>query len=119
MRRTLIGLLLLATLAGCSDFPGVYKINIPQGNNISQETIDQLRPGMTTAQVRYLMGTPLVVDTFSPQRWDYIHTYKKGWDKRTQGHLSLFFIDGKLSHYSGDFKPAQLSDKPSETPHAP
>ncbi len=110
MRKFLICIATIAMLSGCSDFPGVYKIDIPQGNIISQEAIDQLQPGMTPSQVRYLMGTPLVVDTFNGQRWDYIYTFKKGWDARIQGNLSLFFKEGLLSHYSGDYKPAGLQE---------
>ena len=50
----------LIALAGCS-FPGVYKIDIQQGNVVTQDMIDQLRPGMTRRQVRFIMGNPLTV----------------------------------------------------------
>ncbi|SEG81018.1 outer membrane protein assembly factor BamE [Marinobacterium lutimaris] len=96
----------LATLvSACSEFPGVYKIDIPQGNVVTQEMIDQLRPGMTQSQVRYVMGTPLVTDTFSPDRWDYLYSFKPGGGDRVQERVSLTFTDGKLSGLAGDFRP--------------
>ncbi|TCK04898.1 outer membrane protein assembly factor BamE [Marinobacterium mangrovicola] len=96
----------LATLvSACSEFPGVYKIDIPQGNVVTQEMIDQLRPGMTQSQVRYIMGTPLITDTFSPDRWDYLYSFKPGGGDRVQERVSLNFTDGKLSGLSGDFRP--------------
>jgi outer membrane protein assembly factor BamE len=110
MRKFLISIAIVTLLSGCSDFPGVYKIDIPQGNIITQEMVDQLKPGMTYSQVRYVMGTPLVVDTFSGERWDYIYTFKKGGEKRTQEKLSLFFENGVLTRFSGDYKPAQAQE---------
>ena len=65
---TLVGLF---ALAGCS-FPGVYKVDIQQGNVVTQDMIDQLRPGMTRKQVRFIMGNPLITDTFHANRWDYL-----------------------------------------------
>lgn len=92
-------------VSACSEFPGVYKIDIPQGNVVTQEMIDQLRPGMTQSQVRYVMGTPLVTDTFSPNRWDYLYSFKPGNGERVQERVSLYFEDGKLTRLSGDFRP--------------
>lgn len=109
MRKFLISIITITLLSGCSEFPGVYKIDIPQGNIISQETVDKLKPGMNYSQVRYVLGTPLVVDTFNGERWDYIYTLKKGGNKRTQEHLSLFFTDGQLTSFSGDYKPTDAA----------
>ncbi|WP_028467987.1 outer membrane protein assembly factor BamE [Neptunomonas japonica] len=106
MRKFLISIIAVTLLSGCSGFPGVYKIDIPQGNIITQEMVDQLKPGMNYKQVRYVLGTPLVVDTFNGERWDYISTLKKGGESRTQEHLSLFFTDGQLTNLSGDYKPS-------------
>ncbi|SFF88847.1 outer membrane protein assembly factor BamE [Neptunomonas qingdaonensis] len=106
MRKFLISIIAVTLLSGCSEFPGVYKIDIPQGNIISQEMVDELKPGMNYSQVRYVLGTPLVVDTFNGERWDYIYTFKKGGETRTQEQLSVFFTDGKLTSFSGDYKPS-------------
>ena len=110
MRKFLISICAAALLSGCTDFPGVYKIDIPQGNIVNQEMIDQLRPGMNQSQVRYVMGTPLIIDTFSGERWDYIYTFKKGGEPREQEYVSLYFTNGLLTRISGDYRP---------TPQAP
>lgn len=105
MQKVIISATLAILIAGCSEFPGVYKIDIPQGNLVSQEMVNQLRPGMTPSQVRYIMGTPLVNDSFSENRWDYIYTLKNGDGERSRERISLFFSDGKLTRLSGDFQP--------------
>ena len=67
-------------LSGCTKdkIPGVYRINIQQGNDITQDMVSQLKPGMTKNQVAYVMGTPLIIDTFHPNRWDYIYSFHPG-----------------------------------------
>ncbi|MBV1789004.1 outer membrane protein assembly factor BamE [Marinobacterium sp. D7] len=105
MRKVFISVALAVLVSACSDFPGVYKIDIPQGNVVTQEMIDQLRPGMTESQVRYIMGTPLITDTFSPDRWDYLYSFKPGGEPRVQERVSLYFQDGKLARLTGDFRP--------------
>lgn len=105
MRKVLISLALAVSVSACSDFPGVYKLDIPQGNVVTQEMIDQLRPGMTPSQVRYIMGTPLITDTFNPDRWDYLYSFEPGGEPRVQERVSLFFEEGKLARVSGDFRP--------------
>ena len=84
---TLTGLL---ALAGCS-FPGVYKIDIQQGNVVTQDMIDQLRPGMTRRQVRFIMGNPLLTDTFHANRWDYLYSIQPGGGERLQERVSVIF----------------------------
>lgn len=92
---------------GSLDFPGVYKIGIPQGNIITQEMVDQLRPGMTKRQVIFVMGTPLVRDPFNQNRWDYIYSYQPGGGERGQERISVFFEDDALNRFAGDFSPTE------------
>lgn len=102
---------LLTLSAGCS-FPGVYKLDIQQGNIITQNMIDQLRPGMTSRQVRFIMGTPITTDVFSPQRWDYIYSIQPGGGRRYQEQISLFFDENdQLIGLSGDFLPGISKDQ--------
>lgn len=91
-------------------FPGVYKIPIQQGNLISQDMIDQLRPGMTRRQVIFVMGTPMVRDPFDQDRWDYVYNFQPGGGVRGQERVTMFFEDDLLTHFEGDFVPtaAQL-----------
>lgn len=113
---TLTAAALLASLTGCSvfsdndlraiSFPGVHKIDIQQGNVVDQEMIDQLRPQMSKAQVLYVMGTPLVKDTFNQERWDYLYSYQPGGERRVQQVVSLYFNeDEQLAYFKGDFRP--------------
>lgn len=105
---TLVGLL---ALAGCS-FPGVYKIDIQQGNVVTQDMIDQLRPGMTRRQVRFIMGNPLLTDTFHADRWDYLYSLQPGGGERQQERIALFFnANDQLASLSGDFKPGVSRDE--------
>lgn len=90
---------------GSLDFPGVYKISIPQGNIITQDMVDQLRPGMTKRQVIFVMGTPLVRDPFHQDRWDYIYSFQPGGGVRGQERISVFFVDDALVSFTGDFVP--------------
>ena len=104
-------------LSACSnlEFPWVYRINIDQGNIITQEMVDQLKPGLTRDQVKFVMGSPLVVDPFQPDRWDYIYTLRKGDGSRKREQLSVFFKDDVLVSLSGDFLPASAKTANTQT----
>lgn len=114
-RPALCGVLLLASvlaLAGCGaegsrKLPGVYRIDIQQGNIIEQEMLDRLQPGMDKDQVRFIMGTPAVEDPFHEDRWDYLFTYSKGGARREQRHVILYFENDKLTHVGGDVVPGE------------
>lgn len=108
MRR--IVLLLLPVIAACSsvtetkitDYITPYKIDIRQGNYVTQEMVSQLKPGQTEQQVRYLLGSPLLVDVFHKNRWDYIYQFKPNHGELQSRRLTLYFTEGKLSRVSGD-----------------
>jgi len=107
--------LLFATLAlslltscgwGSMDLPGVYKIDIRQGNIITQDMVDQLRPGMSKRQVMFVMGTPLVRDPFFQNRWDYVYNIQPGGGQRAQERVTIRFNDDEeLMGIEGDFAP--------------
>ena len=107
-RALLLGACL--ALAGCGgnilQFPGVYKIDIRQGNIITQDMVDQLRPGMTKRQVIFVMGTPLVADPFHQDRWDYVYNYQPGGGERVGERITVFFENDALVSITGDFVPA-------------
>ena len=82
MKKLLIIITCLASLilAGCSQrFHIVHKIDVQQGNVVSQDRVDRLEPGMTRNQVQYIMGSPIVVDVFHQNRWDYLYFNKPGY----------------------------------------
>ncbi|MCD2453212.1 outer membrane protein assembly factor BamE [Methylicorpusculum oleiharenae] len=103
------------TLTGCTTImeymPGVYKIDIQQGNLIDQEVVDQLRPGMNKRQVLYIMGSPMLIDVFNEDRWDYVYSEQEEGGPRMQKRLTLFFKEDSLKAVQGDFRP---SSKPVE-----
>lgn len=72
----------------------VYRINIQQGNFLDQAAVDQVKSGMTRSQVRYLLGTPMVADSFNKERWDYIYYLKKGRNRHTDSRRVTVYFDG-------------------------
>ncbi len=95
--RFLPSVALVATLAvlqgGC-----VYRMNIQQGNFLEAKQVDQVAVGMTRSQVRFLLGTPMVADTFHPDRWDYLYYVKDGKSRKVQQrNFTIFFEDEKVA----------------------
>jgi outer membrane protein assembly factor BamE len=113
----------LALLAGCSvpRIPGItpYKMDIQQGNYVSQEMVAQLKPGLTKDQVRFTLGTPLLTDIFHGERWDYVYWREDPAGKREQRKLAVYFQDGKLARIEGDVVPAAEAAKPADAPKPP
>jgi outer membrane protein assembly factor BamE len=105
--RILLLSLAVTLLGACSfvGFPGVYKIDVEQGNIVTQEMADQLKPGMNRRQVRFILGTPLVEDTFDQDRWDYIYVKSNGEDVLAESRLSVEFEGDTLVNLSGDLIP--------------
>ncbi len=79
----------------------IYRPDVQQGNFVSKEMVAQLRVGMTPEQVRFVLGTPLINDAFHANRWDYPFRIKDGKGKVTSSHVSVFFKDGRVSHFEG------------------
>jgi len=106
-------LLLSFLIVSCSglQFPGVYKITVEQGNIITQEMVDQLKPGMSREQVEYIMGRALIKDSFNGDRWDYLYSSKKGDEEGEQHRLTIFFENDLLTSFSGDFTPSETIDE--------
>ena len=99
-----LAICLLLTLAGCGSnfgFPGVYKINVEQGNVVTQEMVEQLRPGLNRRQVRYIMGTPLIEDSFHEDRWDYRYLLRNGNELLSETQLTLWFEGDELVRVEG------------------
>jgi outer membrane protein assembly factor BamE len=109
------------TLTACStileNIPGIYTLDIQQGNIINQEMVDQLKPNMTKRQVLYIMGSSMLVDVFHQKRWDYLYSEQLDGEPRKQKRLSLYFEGDSLSNIQGDFRPSKkgASNKSEET----
>ncbi|WP_227814252.1 outer membrane protein assembly factor BamE [Nitrogeniibacter aestuarii] len=95
---------LCLTTAGCGVTEKVrpYKLDVRQGNFVTQEMISQLKKGMSKDQVRFALGTPLLTDIFHVDRWDYVYRFEPGYGEPEQRVITVFFVDGQLSHVSGD-----------------
>ncbi|HUG76444.1 MAG TPA: outer membrane protein assembly factor BamE [Burkholderiales bacterium] len=111
MSRLAFAALLAFSLVACSSaprIPGVtpYKIEIQQGNYVSQEQVSQLKVGMSKDQVRFILGTPLLTDIFHAERWDYVYWREASDGKRESRRLALFFADGRLERVDGDIAAA-------------
>lgn len=114
-----------AFLAGCGSWPSMtqllspYRIEIQQGNYVTQEQVAQLYRGMPRDQVRYLLGTPLLADPFHADRWDYVFRRLRANSRELEERrLTLFFVDGKLDRVTGDVAVA-VGTTPSGEPMLP
>lgn len=119
--KTLV-LTVLLFLTGCSYLPPIlYKIDVQQGNVITEEMLDKLKPGMTKSQALFVLGSPLIVDTFRDNRWDYVYIFREKGNLVEQKRLTVFFENDKIVHIenhltfsknSATTKPAAADPKP-------
>ena len=84
-----------------------YRISVQQGNFVSSEMLTQLKEGMTPDQVRFALGTPLLVDIFHTDRWDYIFRLQRGNGEVTTSRVTVFFKDGKVASFQGGDLPTE------------
>jgi outer membrane protein assembly factor BamE len=108
---------LVAAAAGCSSLPermpwltslGVYKIDVNQGNYLSQDMVDKLKVGMTKQQVKLTLGTPLVSSAFRDQRWDYVYEFSRQGKVREHRNFTVYFTDDKVVRWEGDEMPQSV-----------
>ena len=111
----LIGLTPCLWACGFVGFPGVYRIDVEQGNLVTQDMIDQLQPGMSRRQARFIMGSPLVEDSFNADRWDYPYVIRNGQRIIREAQVTLIFDDDRLLTVRGDYLPSWVSDEATET----
>jgi outer membrane protein assembly factor BamE len=81
----------------------VYVLEIQQGNLINQKEINQLRPQLTKEQVVFVLGNPVIDDSFSDDKWIYMNTYKNRDGVKTTQKLELYFKKGLLVQAKGDY----------------
>jgi outer membrane protein assembly factor BamE len=87
-------------LAGC-----VYRIDVQQGNYLTQDAVDKLKVGMTRAEARQVLGTPLLTDVFHADRWDYYFSNMKGRSAAESKLFSVYFKDDKVASFGGTNQP--------------
>ena len=94
-------LILLLSIGGCS-FPGVYKINIQQGNIITQDMLEQLKPGMNRRQVHFVLGNPMIDNVFDDSYENYAYTYQMAGGKTEKQLITIFYEDEKFTRFTGE-----------------
>ncbi|MFO1289091.1 MAG: outer membrane protein assembly factor BamE [Nitrosomonas sp.] len=105
----------------CSYLPSLpYKIDIQQGNVVTEDMVEKLRLGMTRSQVRFVLGSPLITDVFHINRWDYVYSLAPSGRLSEKRRLSVFFDGDLLTHIEGDFKLPILpaNDLPLPSPNS-
>ena len=121
LQRSVIGAIIIC-LVGCSGFLRPHRVPIQQGNIVTKDMLDKLKVGMSPKQVRYILGTPLVVDTFTSDQWHYLYSLRLADGRTLQQKLSLDFTAGKLASFDTDYKfpdaPADNSTTTGDTPQA-
>ena len=125
---------MLSTLVACESarqwtptFIQPYRPDVQQGNVVTKEMVDQLAPGMSRDQVRFLLGTPALVSVFHQDRWDYVYLLKRGKGSELQSRrLTVFFKDNRVAHFESDEMPPEaladnliLGRNPKELPKPP
>jgi outer membrane protein assembly factor BamE len=109
---------LLLPLAGCSQFSSLssdnfmgfitpYRLEIVQGNVVTSEMAAGLKPGLTRAQARDMLGSPLLTDVFHADRWDYVFTIRRQGAAYQQRRVTLFFEGDILKSFDADELPSE------------
>jgi outer membrane protein assembly factor BamE len=106
--------LVVLALAGCaSDDPDrsglfePYRANLPQGNYVTQEMLRQVKPGMNREQVRFALGSPLLMQTFRTDRWDYVYRFQHANGRADVRRIIIRFADEKVSIIEADQLPVR------------
>ena len=122
-RAPLLAAAAAVALAGCSTMTapfdtwipyvsqfGIYRIDINQGNFLSQDMVDKLKEGQTKQQVRLVLGTPLVVSVFRENRWDYTYEFRRNGRVETHRQFTVYFKDDLLTRWEGDEMPKSVQE---------
>jgi outer membrane protein assembly factor BamE len=106
-----------AAIAGCGSLDNVsnrivgsiapYKVEVVQGNFVSKEQVEAIKPGMSRQQVRDILGTPLVTSIFHADRWDYVFTLNRQGVPSQERRLTVFFKGNVLDRFEGDEMPTE------------
>tara|TARA_B100000029_G_C17401175_1_gene897101 strand:+ start:223 stop:555 length:333 start_codon:yes stop_codon:yes gene_type:complete len=107
-RKKYLSFLIVVLFFGCS-MPKIFQVVVNQGNLVDKEMLEKLEVGMTESQVKYVLGTPLITDTFNANRWDYYTSVSQGKTVYTESKVTLYFEEGKLLKWN-----MKLPEEPSE-----
>lgn len=115
--RILLAVAASSVVAACGSFDGLtgrmansitpYRVEVVQGNFVSREQVEALRPGMNRQQVRDVLGTPLLTSVFHADRWDYVFTLKRQGVEPQARKLTVFFTGDAMQRFEGDTMPSE------------
>ena len=123
MRILILMIASLCLLSGCGisniKIPKLYKVAIQQGNVITQDMVDKLKPGMTRRQVAFVMGEPVIQDPFDDTKWVYLYSIDVPGVFSQESRLILFFDENDLlTVISGDYAPSDAAAEEEEAADA-
>ncbi|MEC8501424.1 MAG: outer membrane protein assembly factor BamE [Pseudomonadota bacterium] len=123
MRILILMIVSLCLLSGCGisniKIPKLYKVAIQQGNVITQDMVDKLKPGMTRRQVAFVMGEPVIQDPFDDTKWVYLYSIDVPGVFSQESRLILFFDENDLlTVISGDYAPSDATAEQEEAANA-
>ena len=104
----------LPALPDLPAIPGIYRIDVQQGNVVDRGMLDQLEIGMERRKVRFILGTPLLVDPFNQDRWDYVYSLRPGSGEEARQRVSLYFVDDRLARIDDRLDPGAVSEPTAE-----
>jgi outer membrane protein assembly factor BamE len=109
-----LAVVLALSIAGCSSW--IFRIDIPQGNYLEQKDIDKLQIAMTKEQVKFILGSPVVLDAFDEDTWYYVYRFRSGRDEifNIKKDFTIKFVENKLSSAEGDFTLGENFNTPME-----
>jgi outer membrane protein assembly factor BamE len=102
LKHIIVFLMCAMLLNGCI----LYRLDIPQGNEVTADKVALLKPGQTKAQIQYVLGTPLLRDPFHEDRWDYVYYDSKAGKIQEEKKFTVFFENGVATRWEGDVLPA-------------
>jgi len=110
----ILTLILCLSISACSSW--VYKLDMPQGNYLVQKDIDKLQLNMTKEQVKFVLGSPVIVDSFHNDTWNYVYRLKSGKSEKfnAQKKFTVVFENDHLVSSFGDFELPESYNTPIE-----
>ena len=105
------------TGAGCAKLPeipvpGLYRLDVRQGNALDDEALARLETGMDRSRVLHLLGSPAISDVFHPDRWEYLYSFAPGGEQSEWRRIALHFEDDRLVRIEGNVRPAEADSSP-------
>ena len=102
MQKNLLTLIFTLLILQACSFPGVFKINVQQGNIITQEMLDTLKAGMSKKQVHFVLGKPVIDNVFDETLENYVYTYQKAGGETQQQTIKVYYQEDLYSHHEGE-----------------